>query len=507
MRFSAYLNFAVGELMRIDDLQPIQPTDYDTCWAARLTNPDGTLAYPHLVERVLARQHADGSWGSQVPYVHDRLLTTLAVVLLIARLRDRQQYKDRQMEGERYIWRCVGDLHQDAHRTIGFEMILPALLDEGRELGLDLPYTQLRHYEEERAKKLSLFPSEHLFETQTSALFSLEALAKDADPEKAANLLLENGSMATSPSATAFLMGHFADWRSRYPKSAAYLEELLAQQSGLPPVAPADIFTRTWILYNLYHGNLLAGHSVALESHCEHLQKAMSPRGIGWAASGIPDSDSTAIALLVLQRSGYEADGKCLLRYERDQHFAVLDHEINPSVSANLHVLEALDTLPERERPRVRDKILGYLLRVQHHNAFWSDKWHASVYYPTSKALMILPPHVPGELDVTLHWLLSTQHANGGWGQYMPTSEETALTLLALLHYHRTVRPLNTDPLHRAAQYLLAAEHPFAGDYLELWIAKTLYAPRLVIRSTILAALGLYQDTFGQFSAGLGESA
>lgn len=497
MRLSAYVNFAVEELLRVDDPQPIQPTDYDTCWAARLTNPDGTLAYPHLVDYLMGRQHPDGSWGGQIPYIHDRLLTTLAITLLVARFGIRQRDKARQMEGERYIWRHAGDLYRDTHRTVGFEMILPALLTEGRELGLNLPYAQLRYYGEERAKKLSLLPTQHLFETRTSALFSLEAFAEDVNLQKAANLLLEDKSMATSPSATAFLLNCFTDWRSLYPGSATYLEGLLAQkQPGLPPVAPSDIFMRAWMLYNLHYGNLLAGHTDSIKSHCGYLQKSLGPEGVGWASSGIPDSDNTAVALLVLQRAGYEADGRCLLAYERDQHFAVLKHERDPSVSANLHILEALDTLPERERPRVRDKLLGYLLRARHHGTFWSDKWHASIYYPTSTALMILPSYIPDELDTTLRWLLYTQHANGAWGQYMPTSEETALTLLALLYYHRTVRSLDIDPLHRAAEYLLATEHPFANDYPELWMGKTLYAPAFVIKSAVLAALGLYHETF-----------
>lgn len=497
MRLSAYLNFAAGELMRVDHPQPIQPTDYDTCWAARLTNPDGTLTYPYLMDYLMDRQHPDGSWGSQVPYTHDRLLTTLAIALLVARFGSRQRDKAQQMEGERYIWRHAGKLYRDTHQTVGFEMILPALLTEGRELGLNLPYTQLQYYGEERAKKLSLLPTQQLFETQTSALFSLEAFAGDRGVQKAADLLLEDGSMATSPSATAFLLSHFTDWRSLYPESVDYLEGLLAQrQPGLPPVAPSDIFMRAWMLYNLHYGNLLAGHTDSLKSHCEYLQDSLGPAGVGWASSGIPDSDNTAIALLVLQRAGYEADGRCLLAYERDRHFAVLEHERNPSVSANLHILEALDTLPEPERPRIRDKLLGYLLSARHHGTFWSDKWHASVYYPTSTALMVLPSYIPDELDTTLRWLLSTQHANGAWGQHMPTSEETALTLLALLHYHRTVRSLDIDPLHRAAEYLLATEHPFTNDYPELWMGKTLYAPAFVIKSAVLAALGLYHDTF-----------
>lgn len=484
--------------MRVDDPQPIQPTDYDTCWAARLTNPDGTLAYPHLMDYLTDRQHPDGSWGSQISHTHDRVLTTLAIVLLIARFGSRQRDKARQTEGQRYIWRHTSEIYRETHRTVGFEMILPALLTEGTELGLNLPYAQLQPYAEERAKKLSLLPTQHLFENLNSALFSLEAFATDVNVQKAANLLLKDASMATSPSATAFLLSRFTDWRSLYPDSVTYLEDLLAQrQPGLPSVAPSDIFMRAWMLYNLQYGNLLVGHTDSLKSHCRYLQDSLGPQGVGWASSGIPDSDNTAVALLVLQRAGYEADGRCLLAYERAQHFAVLEHERDPSVSANLHILEALDTLPERERPRIRDKLLGYLLRARHHGTFWSDKWHASIYYPTSTALMVLPSYIPDELDTTLRWLLSTQHANGAWGQYMPTREETALTLLALLHYHRTVRSLNIDLLHRAAEYLLATEHPLANDYPELWMGKTLYAPAFVVESVVLAALGLYHDTLG----------
>jgi hypothetical protein len=51
--------------------------------------------------------------------------------------------------------------------------------------------------------------------------------------------------------------------------------------------------------------------------------------------------------------------------------------------------------------------------------------------------------------------------------------------------------------LRLAARYLIANEMPFKDDYPELWIAKALYAPTFVIRSIVIAALGLYLDTFG----------
>ena len=143
---SAYLDYAVDNILRMEGARPIQPTDYDTCWVAGLTNPDGTLAFPDLLWRLLERQRPDGSWGGEIPYVHDRLLTTLAIVLLLARFGHRQQDEARLRAGERYIWQHARKLRDEAHQTVGFEMILPTLLAKAREMNLNLPYAQLRHY-------------------------------------------------------------------------------------------------------------------------------------------------------------------------------------------------------------------------------------------------------------------------------------------------------------------------------------------------------------------------
>ena len=77
---SAYLDYAAEDILRMEASRPIQPTDYDTCWVARLTNPEGPLAYPDLFAQLLEQQHPDGSWGGTIPYMHDRLLTTLATI-------------------------------------------------------------------------------------------------------------------------------------------------------------------------------------------------------------------------------------------------------------------------------------------------------------------------------------------------------------------------------------------------------------------------------------------
>jgi halimadienyl-diphosphate synthase len=497
-RLPAYLDDAADSILKTETSRPIQPTDYDTCWVARLLDPDGTPAYPDLMRELLERQHPDGSWGGMIPYAHDRLLTTLATVLLLARFGNRRRDHEQRVAGERFIWQHARDLQYESPRTVGFEMILPTLLYEATGLGISLPYAQLRHYESERTEKLGILPARRLFEVRTSALFSLEAFAGELDVEGVTRLLSKDGSMATSPSATAFLLSQVPDWRSRYPKSTDYLEELMARcDGGLPPIAPSDVFERAWPMYFLYHGNLLAGRDGLVRDNCEYLLEHWGQEGIGWSSNSLPESDDTAMVLLALRRAGYDADGSCLLAYERELHFAVLEHERDPSVSVNLHILEALDTIPARDRLRVRDKILGYVLGARHHGTFWTDKWHVSPYYPTSRALMVLPPHVPQHMDATVKWLLATQHASGAWGHFAPTAEETALTLLALLKYHREVSTLPREPLQRAARYLVVDGGPFQARYPELWISKALYAPMVVVRSVILGALGLYSDTFG----------
>jgi hypothetical protein len=425
------------------------------------------------------------------------VLSTLAVVLLLSRFGNRRRDYEQCAAGERYIWRHAGKLEHDVHPTVGFEMILSALLGEGRELGLDLPYAQLRHYEAERARKLNVLPAQQLFETRTTALFSLEAFPGQVDLDGAASLLLEDGSMAGSPSATAWFMGQVSDWRARYPQSTAYLENLLRQNaSGLPAMAPCGIFARAWVLYYLYWGGLLTGREDLLRPHYEYLLDHWNPYGVGFSSSMFPDSDDTSMALLALHRAGYDVDGASLLVYERDEHFAVFDYELQPSISANLHILEALETLPKHTRQRVHDKIVAYVFGERQPGGYWRDKWHGSIYYPTSQALMALLPHATHQMDVSLNWLLSTQRADGSWGQYAPTVEETALALLPLLLYHRAGRSVPEQPLRLAARYLLSNEGYSKQDYPELWTAKVLFAPSSIIQSIVLAALGLYLDTF-----------
>ena len=116
---ATYLDSAMNNLLRADLSHLSRASDYDTSWAARLINEDGSLAYPHLIHYLTKRQNPDGSWGGRIPYAHDRLLSTLAVVLLLSRFGHRQRYHEQRSAGERYIRRHVGDLQEDFEPTAG----------------------------------------------------------------------------------------------------------------------------------------------------------------------------------------------------------------------------------------------------------------------------------------------------------------------------------------------------------------------------------------------------
>lgn len=131
---------------------------------------------------------------------------------------------------------------------------------------------------------------------------------------------------------------------------------------------------------------------------------------------------------------------------------------------------------------------------------YWTDKWHASPYYATAHALVALlreGDYLAHACRHTVNWLLHTQRKDGSWGFFgKGTAEETAYVLTALLHYNR-YEAIDPGILHQGADYLMHTYSSTNSSYPALWIAKCLYAPYEIIRSAILAAIILYNNTLG----------
>jgi halimadienyl-diphosphate synthase len=188
--------------------------------------------------------------------------------------------------------------------------------------------------------------------------------------------------------------------------------------------------------------------------------------------------------------AGLDPDPTPLYRFQRDGYFICYLFERNPSVSANVHVLEALKGVDEEASKMVTEWLRG--ARVD--DVYWLDKWHASPYYPTSHAVIAFIGVDEGLAREGVQWLLDTQQPDGGWGFYEAiTAEETAYALQALAIFDAEVEKLDPMVLAKGREALLALQDSFPP----LWIGKCLYTPVEVVRSSILSALRLTERFTG----------
>lgn len=469
-------------------------TAYDTAWAARLGEIDWDISSKSL-SWLAENQLPDGSWGALAPmYYHDRVLCTLAAMIALTyrgrRGHDKVQIESGRLALERIVGNATQGLQADPNgATVGFEMIAPILADEAEKLGLIKHQGDriLGRLSKLRAKKLSYLKGKMINRHVTMA-FSAEMAGRDGqhmlDIE---NLQESNGSVGVSPSATAYFATYIQPGDEA---SLKYLRDVTNDDGGMPNVAPFDVFEIAWTLWNL---SLIPGpgHAEKLKPHLEFLSDAWQPKaGIGFAAGySVKDSDDTGLVYETLLRYGIEKDLASVLAYEEDDHFRCFDMEVNPSISANIHVLGALAQAGLNRKNISVQKTLNFLRKSRDRNLpFWADKWHSSPYYATAHAI-IACAGIDNELvGESVEWILKTQNRNGSWGAYLPTAEETAYAIQALSVWDQKVARVPRGALINGARWL--KENP-DNAHPPLWIGKCLYAPNLVIRSAVISALAL----------------
>jgi hypothetical protein len=232
----------------------------------------------------------------------------------------------------------------------------------------------------------------------------------------------------------------------------------------------------------------------AADPVADALAAGLGPLGTSGGAGLPPDADTTSVVLLALSQRGRAPDLDCLWHYQVDDHFCVWHGERTASPTANAHVLEALGHRVRHHRAdtgrpaRAAAGVAGWLAERQGVDGSWSDKWHASPYYATSCVALALHryagPRLAPVVDRTVHWLLSTQDSDGGWGRWGGTVEETAYALQALLVIGA---PRAGAAVARGTAYLRAAYGQVPDP--PLWHDKDLYRPTAVVRAASLAAL------------------
>ena len=495
-------------LQRVGVKGEINESAYDTAWVARLdasiveeSSGTSSSAFPAALEWLIHHQHPDGSWGEGG--IPERLLATSAAVLALAEKGNRASDTAKMERGLRFLWRCLPSIQKESVLPIGFELLIGALAEEGLKYNLNFPVWLTTHYEEYRQQKLKLI--QYLPPAQfrkTTAVFSLEFLGQNL-PSEPESFVDKDGGVCCSPAATASVLRYVTDDTVRQ-KMLGYLkdnEQATSHGSGWGDHSRFDLFEIVWVLYNLHLCKHLNDPRLneLVNQLLIQLEGNWSEAGIGAGTDFLTDSDDTAMAYTVMRLAQYDQQRQCDLNvldeyWRKEGYLVTYRYERDPSVSANIHALEAYYLDGQTDKMQ---QLLQFLKKQRPADQpFWLDKWHISPYYASSHAVMATVRFDPSIVTETINWMIFTQTESGGWGLEEPTSEETALAVQALIVYSEVCGW--TDEARKAARagvrYLRRNYRPYIMSYTPLWVGKNRYAPQLVIRSTILSALMMAQN-------------
>ena len=200
--------------------QRMAPSPYDIAWLARLRAPQTEdVRWQDLIDWLLDHQQMDGSWGGDIVYYHDRVISTLAATIALHENGHTRRAKKAVERGERYLWHHLHMLPRDPFELSGFELLLPTLLGEARSLNLKVP-SHACGYGEIQSAKLRLIPPQLLYSPKISTVYSLEFLGTDGDKDKLRAAINEGGSVGNSPATTAYYLSLCQDDEDNEPTLA-----------------------------------------------------------------------------------------------------------------------------------------------------------------------------------------------------------------------------------------------------------------------------------------------
>lgn len=445
---------------------PVSISLYDIAWVV-IANVLPVDEQSILIKKIKNQVYKDGSWGAKNFYLHDRVINTLACIVALKSINDDEAHFIKN--GEDFLNNHIPELLSEEIETIGFELNFVSLLQKAQLLGLNLIYTHkvVKYYLDLGVKKKSLIPKE-LFLKTTTISHSLEAFGS-SEINYHDVMPFPNGAMGNSPAATA---AYISKVDFSVEKSMEYLFSFKKNNWDIPSIYPFEIFDYAWIIFT--HQHYFSSTKVS-SSVKEYLLKHLKKFYGASISNTFPliDSDDTAVLFVVLSGLGEELDFSIFEQFEEQNHFRCFEFERNPSLSANIHVLHALQYAKlYNGYERVKEKLIEFLSNAQKPDGSFLDKWHVSPYYCTSHAIIAIEETNSIVRKKAIDFLLRKQEEIIENNLNLP-AEELSYIVLGLSQDN-----LISDEF---SSLFLKTEN----NYDELWVDKGLYCPLNVVAALV----------------------
>jgi hypothetical protein len=479
----------------------IGPSVYDTAQVLRKAPPPEGVW--EALEWLITQQQADGGWGDPAfPLARD--VPTLAAILAIHQYSTRVHEQKVINAGIQFLWQHAfqhWSIHLPEALPVAIELLLPQLVNEAIEAGLDVPtgpYEALFSVGQKRQKALA----SRDIPANTTAVHTWEAWGNYPDPK----YLDHYGGVGHNPAATAAWL-QAAQAHPELADACVIAQRYLAQASAatitnipgvVPTVWPITRFEQSNSLYALLISGMLdhPGLKDIIPDKLTSLLKAFTPTGLGMSDIFMSDGDDTAEGLAVLHTMGYDAPIHILDKFAYNSHFAAYPGELQPSISVTAHALHTLNLTGQ-----TRLETEAYLIERQQNNGTWSsDKWNSSWLYTTSHIMIAINhPRNGDALKRAMHAILINQQPDGSWGSGTPNAEETAYAIIALRQnlHNPTLSVFNErmiKSLSIAEQWMLDNYRPFHTSYKPIWLGKEIYRAYRLSRIIELVATFPSQD-------------
>ncbi|KAH7536670.1 hypothetical protein FEM48_Zijuj03G0009100 [Ziziphus jujuba var. spinosa] len=296
-------------------------SSYDTAWVAMipsLNSPQNPF-FPECLNWLLDNQLSDGSWGlshHDPLFIKDAILSTLASVLALKRWNVGQEQINK---GLYFVESNLASATDDKqHSPIGFDIILPAMIEYATSLDLNFPIepAKLDAMVHNRELKLKRAWERNSEGDKAYLAYILEGMGNLQDWEMAKKYQRKNGSLFNSPSATAAAFTNFKNGGC-----LKYLCSVLEKfGNAVPTVYPLDIYARLCMVDSL--------ERLGIDRHFrEEIKTVLDETYRCWLLEDeniFLDSVTCAMAFRILRLNGYDVSSEPLTQFSEDHIFNYL---------------------------------------------------------------------------------------------------------------------------------------------------------------------------------------